>query len=533
MFWDEFGVNVRKLTMPNTSKNYFTRVCNSCSHWIERFTSHQGGNVAIIFAATVMPALFAVGAAIDYSRGSQVGTSLQAALDSTALHLALLPQSTSQSTLDSAAAEYFVQNFQGDIGATLGSVQVVRDGPSITLAVEASMETMFMGIASITELEIRAVSEVLQGGGTIEVAMVLDNSGSMRGGKLSALKSASQGLVDTLYDGLPPSSSDLSFSLTPFATFVDIGENHANEPWMDRFGQSSIHNENFDTPANRFELFDNITNVQWEGCVEARPYPLDVQDTPPTSANPDTLYVPAFAPDHPDNAGPNWKYVNRYLPDQISGSWSTRQENVAKYAPGVTAVPGYFRTSYNIGPSFLCRQADLMPLTSSQSTISSGISSMVARGSTNIVQGLVWGWRTLSPGEPFTEGRSYNDSRNQKILILLTDGKNWMSSIGSPNITLYSAYGFAKDGRLGTTSSSNSYLSHRMNLRTAEACENIKDAGITIYAITFDLNDSTTQDLMRECASLPGNYYNSPSASQLDDVFDEIAKKLQKLRITR
>jgi len=500
---------------------------------VRAFAGQDRGNVAIFFAATIIPVILAVGAAVDYSRASQVKTALQTALDSTALHLGLYPESTPLADLTEAAQTFFSANYQGDSSAEIGEIKVVRADASLTLTVDAALDTMFMGVVDIMDMDIGALSEVVLGGGPIEVAMVLDNSGSMSGSKLSALKDAAQGLVDTLFDGLPPDSTDLSFSLVPFATFVDIGESHASESWMDRFGTSSIHNENFDTPSNRFDLYDNINNVQWEGCVEARPYPHDVRDTTPSSSDPDTLFVPSFAPDHPDNGGPSWKYFNRYLPDGTKGSWKKRQENVAKYAPGVYASPGYFGYAYNIGPAFLCRQSDLTPLTAEQSTISNGISNMVARGNTNIVQGLVWGWRTLSPGDPFTEGRAYSDDRNNKIVILLTDGQNWLGSVGNPNKTFYSAYGFARAGRLGTTSSSNYVLSQKMNERTAEACENIKAEGITIYTITFNLNDSTTKNLMRDCATSSANYFNSPSTSQLDDVFEEIAKKLKLLRLSR
>ncbi len=43
---------------------------------------------------------------------------------------------------------------------------------------------------------------------------------------------------------------------------------------------------------------------------------------------------------------------------------------------------------------------------------------------TSIGEGAAWGWRTLSPGAPFTEGRPYGAEENQKVLVLMTDGQN-------------------------------------------------------------------------------------------------------------
>ncbi|MBZ0218498.1 MAG: hypothetical protein K8F25_18220, partial [Fimbriimonadaceae bacterium] len=334
-----------------------------------------------------------------------------------------------------------------------------------------------------------------------------------------------------LYDALPPNSTDLSFSLVPFATFVDVGEGNATASWMDKNAQSPIHSENFNHPTNRFTLFDNFTNVQWEGCVEARPYPHDVLDTPPDAGTPETLFVPAFAPDEPDGYSP---YYLNYLTDSDNGNELIRQEHVNKYSVGATAQSVWpYYSSHGLGPSFLCNQANLSPLNTQEGVIDASLQSMTAKGGTNIVQGLVWGWRTLSPSEPFTQGRAYNDNRNQKILILLTDGQNTYNGMNNQNKSLYSAYGFAKAGRLGTTSSSSSALSTAMDVRTAEACTNIKATGILVYTITFSLNHGPTIQLMKDCATNLSYYYNSPTVSQLDDVFDEIASKLLKLRLTK
>lgn len=503
---------------------------------IRKFIRNDGGNIAILFAATIIPAILAIGAAIDYSRASQVKTAMQTALDSTALHLGLLPHDSSQAVLESEAANYFAANYQGDADVNLGAIGVVKDGPSITLTLDANLSTIFMGIANINHMDVGAISEVLLGGGTIEIALVLDNSGSMAGSKLSALKTAARGLVETLHDALPPNSTDLGFSLVPFATFVDVGESNANASWMDTNAQSPIHSENFNQNSNRFTFFNNFTNVEWEGCVEARPYPHDVRDTEPSSATPETLFVPAFAPDEKGNAGSTWPYLNSYLTDSTSGNDTIRQEHVGKYSNGATATPAVWGTTYNFGPSWLCKQSDLTPLTTSENTIDNRLQAMFAKGGTNIVQGLVWGWRTLSPTVPFTEGRAYNDNRNQKILILLTDGQNSYNGHNNPshiNGSYYMAYGYSKHGRLGTTSSYSSTLNNALNTRTAEACENIKDTGILVYTITFDIDDEDTLQLMEDCATSPAFYYDSPSVSDLDGVFEEIAAKLLKLRLTK
>ncbi|MBZ0215310.1 MAG: hypothetical protein K8F25_02050, partial [Fimbriimonadaceae bacterium] len=159
-------------------RSFFKSACFRATSALKRLARDDSGNIAILFAAAIIPVIVAVGAAMDYSRASQVKTAMQTALDSTALHLGLLPQSSSQAVLEAEAANYFAANYQGDSDVNLGPIKVLKDGPAITLRVDADLPTMFMGLVKINKMDVGAASEVLLGGGTIEIAMVLDNSGS-------------------------------------------------------------------------------------------------------------------------------------------------------------------------------------------------------------------------------------------------------------------------------------------------------------------------------------------------------------------
>src|SRR3982751_619515 len=50
-----------------------------------RFVADDKGNIAVIFAIALVPLLGFVGAAVDYTRANAARSSMQAALDSTAL----------------------------------------------------------------------------------------------------------------------------------------------------------------------------------------------------------------------------------------------------------------------------------------------------------------------------------------------------------------------------------------------------------------------------------------------------------------
>src|SRR5450631_1587879 len=74
-----------------------------------RFAGANGGNLAVIFAFALVPILSFVGAAIDYSRANAARSSMQAALDSTALMVAkdLTSNVITTSQINAKAQAYF------------------------------------------------------------------------------------------------------------------------------------------------------------------------------------------------------------------------------------------------------------------------------------------------------------------------------------------------------------------------------------------------------------------------------------------
>ena len=189
------------------------------------------------------------------------------------------------------------------------------------------------------------------------------------------------------------------------------------------------------------------------------------------------------------------------------------------------------------GPNFMCTTTAATPLTPSLETITDAINAQQASGATNITAGLMWGWRVLSPGEPFTDGRSYADNENQKILVLMTDGANtyYPKSDSNQSITKswYGAWGYVAMGHLGTTSTTTSTLVTEMNARTAAACTNAKAAGIKIYTIAFDVSDSATLEMLETCATETTMAFQSTSESELLAAFSAIGDDISLLRIAQ
>jgi Flp pilus assembly protein TadG len=90
---------------------------------LRRFARADQGNIAVMFAFAALPILAAVGAAIDYSRVNNARTSLQAALDSTALMVSkdLADKKIVESEIDAKAKSYFAALYTGKIGTVSSS----------------------------------------------------------------------------------------------------------------------------------------------------------------------------------------------------------------------------------------------------------------------------------------------------------------------------------------------------------------------------------------------------------------------------
>jgi len=315
---------------------------------------------------------------------------------------------------------------------------------------------------------------------------------------------------------------------------------------MDTAGRSSIAAEDFDSPAKtRWSLFQKMKNVSWGGCVMSRIPPYDVDDTAPSGG--DTDFTPWFAPDEPDPAVGGWgwgwggggsTYANNYLDDQggsCSGStsgWTDAQlqARTCKYT-NATPNTGPAIAGTHYGPNYFCDTPAITPLTNSRTTLNAAISAMQPEGNTNILEGLTWGWRTLSPDAPFTEGKSYTAPNNRKVIILMTDGMNSILSANNFNYSQYSAAGYMSKGRYGTPTTNSNTTTAWLDARTAIACTNAKNKGILIYTIGFGAGAAGSADLLRNCASDPKYYYAPQNSSDLVPVFKQIAQSISSLRI--
>jgi Flp pilus assembly protein TadG len=650
-----------------------------------RFLRDVRGNYMLLTAISMVPIMGALAISIDYTELTRQRAATMNALDAAGIATARrIAEGASEADVKAYAKDFFESNL-GAVDPANTTLTVVLPnnnygGGTLKLTADLTYHPMFLPVAaalvdkvsSNPNVNFKAEAEIRLKN-TLEVALVLDNSGSMNEygvgtskRRIELLRQASKELVETLAkqaSQMKQVSKPVQFALVPFSASVNIAPSSDDQSWMDTTGISPMHHENFDwskmteankdqlgdrwaqkvgdvwykrgagwgdsenQPLTRFSLYadmliesgrEEVPNTKeyictryrnngtcrdgywtepdytyttskyasWQGCVEARPYPYNIDDTTPASGTPATLYVPMFAPDEAgnlwrdlDHDGSNelnagnddFDYDNSWWADWEWGNTGVldRQRDSRKYF----RVKPYGSSSAGSGkgPNFSCTTSPITPLTdvtvtAGKDKIAAAIDAMKPTGNTNVPEGTVWGWRVLSSNEPFTEGRGNTEKGNDKVVIVLTDGANVYGDQGgndyAGNKSTYAAYGYAGQkfvsteptGRLykGTSSdvSKTSYTSSNYQKALDEhmraICSNAKNSNILMMTVALDLDETKDADKkqiaeMKSCASdsrfrkgsdgNPAKLFWNATGATLSTVFKEIADELSNLRI--
>lgn len=647
-----------------------------------KFLNDVGGNYAAMTALAIVPIMGALALGVDYTmmtnQRQMTLNALDAANIATARYIA--EGATDQQAL-TYARQYFDANL-GSLDPALATLDVTlpsttTGGGTLKMSAKLKYKPYFMptfeallgkNAETVMMLNFEANSEVKLKN-TLEVALVLDNSGSMDfigtgSGKkrIVLLREAAKQLIDTLAAQavhMKQVNKPVQFALVPFAASVNVGPENATESWMDVDGRSPIHHENFDWTSfksantgdnrtvqlvggvyykkgsdwlaaenekvTRFTLYKDLQRVvgqefiktgeeyvctkksgrkctagyykdigynkdipapfaSWGGCVEARPYPYNVNDATPTTATPATLFVPMFAPDETDLTDSSSRPANNnwWLDDRTgTGNSKARLMYMPKYYKA--APQGKAAMGMDEGPNTSCSTKPITPLkdvtdVDGMQAIKKAIDEMEPNGATNVPEGMAWGWRTLSSKAPFTGGRPETEKGNDKVVIVLTDGANTYytpSSVVAQSYSgtyyeyggndlagtkaIYSAYGYTAppngaaarlfDNTTATkTDYSNANYTKALNDQFATLCANAKASNIMVITVSLDLSETNTtekaqMDALKACSSdaryrkdpsdptKPAKLYWNANGGNLADKFKEIADELSNLRI--
>lgn len=218
---------------------------------LKKYKKDTSGNVALMFSAAVFAVLIGVGVAVDTSMAAKTKLSLQNTADAAVLAAAKSGE-TDPAKLKRVAEDYINANYASDQGVST-SLSVTPNG-RVRVNVATQYDTQIVGIIGRPSVDLSVESEApLLSSEPVNIALVLDVTGSMRGAKLASLKTAANNLITTLegYD-----SDSFKVSVVPFSQYVNVGVSRRNASWLD-------------VPADTI----GANPVVWTGCVGSRTAP--------------------------------------------------------------------------------------------------------------------------------------------------------------------------------------------------------------------------------------------------------------------
>ena len=239
------------------------------------FWRRRDGNVAMMWALMGAVLVGLLGLTVDFTRAQMLRAQLQNAVDGAALAAARDVMTPEQR--EEAARSYFDAEM-GDLASTATLLIADIEGTNqVTVSATMPMQLSIARIVRNEDWTIYVDSDAERSGNNIEVAMVLDVTGSMSGQRIIDLREAATNLVDTvIQDQQTPYYSKIA--LVPYSMGVNAG-GYADEARGNITGPADV-----DAAAWHTGSAHNITGI-------TRANPAVVTSANHGFANGDTVYI--------------------------------------------------------------------------------------------------------------------------------------------------------------------------------------------------------------------------------------------------
>jgi Flp pilus assembly protein TadG len=506
---------------------------------VRHFAREERGNIAVVFALSVIPMVGFVGAAVDYSHANSVKVAVQAALDATALMLAKNAGTQTTAQMQSTASSFFAAQFNRK--EAINPAVVVNYTPSnstIVLNATTSVKTDFMGLMGFKTLDVKASSTAAWAtNALLRVSLVLDNTGSMASaGKMPALQTAAKNMLSKLASATK-TTGDVYVSIVPFAKDVNFGASNYSQPWVQ---------------------WDDGTDNSWDGskgtcslsgyntrsaCIgQGGTCSISGNTTPPTCTAAGTCSISSQTTQSTCTAAgvcSNSRYTTQSRCMARGATWTSGKWTAGVWTAAATWTPTPHSTwtgcvvdrgdatGPNVGnydtnatspstttPATLyvpeqysdCPQA-VMSLNTNWSAMNTLINTMSPAGNTNQGIGLQAGWQSLVGGGPFVAPAKTAGVKYAEHIVLLTDGLN----------------------------TANRWYTNQASIDAREQilCQNIKNAGITLWTIQVNTDGDPTSTLLQNCATDPTKFFLLKSSNEIISTFDDISFKMTRLHLAQ
>jgi Flp pilus assembly protein TadG len=565
------------------------------------FLRDRRGGVAPMFGLAIIPVVGLIGFSVDYTRANAARSSMQAALDATALAMAKSAATSTADSLRDNARAYFNQVIKVR-DATFDPITVTyttQNGSQLDLKATGRVNLTFSGVLNLvnldlskqyTKYDISATSTIKWGNQRLRVALALDTTGSMASaGKIAALKTATKNLLDQLKTAAV-NNGDVYVSIIPFSKDVNVGPGNTSATWLqfDDGTDASWDGTNGSCSKSGYSPRSSCTGTgtcsmsgynSQSSCTSAGTCSLSSYTTQSTCTSNGSCSIATYTSQsnctsngicsNPDKTG-QWSCTNQKACSKqgyssknscetangtwaygawTTGVWTTGQWTAGVWTPGVWTPNN--RSTWNgcvtdrgaasgPGTSAGNDQTVTTPTTSDATTLfypeqypycspaikglsydwtamKAVVDGLYPAGSTNQPIGLVWGWQSLVGDGPFgTVPAKDSNYTYKEVIILLSDGLN------------------TQDRWYGNGSDTSTSVDRRMYYSTGGVgtCKNIKDSGITIYAVQVNTGGDAESQVMKNCASTD-KFVMLTTASQIVTTFQQIGTQLSQLRIAK
>lgn len=442
---------------------------------------NEAGSIAII-SALVMTILVAVsGGAVDYARKRSAETLLRSKVDAALFAVAKARAADDELDVKAGFNTFFDATATDASNVQINSIDVnVETDEVIAARLEAEVPASLLNVIGIGSMQIEILSKASYSVGALELVLALDATDSMDDGiKFPALKSAANELVDDLHED-SENSGELLIGVVPFAQYVNVGLGNRDESWIDVPPDTSETNYTCTTTRPLISSTNCVT-ISSTCYRDGAPYSC-------TSNQCDYEYGPEEETCRDVTTTSTWRGCvgsRDYPLNTQDGSYGT-------------PVPGV--------PNARC-PSEILPLSKDKDAVKATLNGMATAGDTYIPAGLMWAWRMISKRQPFSQG-SAKRKKIQKYIVLMTDGANT---------------------RAPTYPEHNSNDTELAKSLMSEICTNIKNDGVNIITIAFDVADTATQDALKSCST--DGYYEPSGVTELKQVFKDIRGNLVQLKL--
>lgn len=534
--------------MPTESR-FLRRLTEGFAAFARRLRRDERGAIAVQFALLALPLAVLVFGLVDISRVSLQRRQMQDALDAATLIAARSPAVTDVD-LDSIGDAAFAAEISGlNLGLT-NSSSTFKAGTDnhILGTATGTLTPIIANLWTQQNITITATSDVVRASRNLEVAIVLDITGSMAGTRLSDLKTGASDLVDIVVkDVQSPFYSKVA--IVPYSVGVNVGS-YADDirgP-VNSYPVSAISKANgaiVTSNGHGLIVGDQVSFAGVSGMtmLNGNTYSVTATTTNTFKINANTSSSSKYTSggvatcEYSTNPGcakfnfPNANWGNQTLTIGDCVSERTGTNAYTDVAPSTAYVGRNYASNGN-----KCPTATITPLSSDRTALKSAINDLEAAGSTAGQIGFAWGWYMISPNFGYLwpnasqRPAAYKAKDLMKVVVLMTDG-----DFNTP----YCKGVIAADAGSGSGSGNDHINCNATNgdpfTQTKKMCDEMKKStyGLTIYTVGFTVTSNAAKDMLKYCATDSDKVYFPATGSDLKSSFKSIAQGISNLRIAK